>query len=206
MTSSAYCLTAMSSCANKTHRVVLAGSLDTTGNDYEKFLKALSTKTVPHLSAQLVQEMEGDWPAGVTPSGPMATFVSFGVGHYGMTNWLECLLSDPWNIRASCKSENIRADPGMWGFYPYVHPTKNYLFQIATFEPPLGIVAGILLRLEIGFLVERALGLKDSSCAGEAEAARARTLLLPILQKGNLTSAETLLADAAGVVSSILFH
>jgi len=111
----------------------LAASMMTTGNDYDKLLRAvLSYKVLPK---EIVDQMETDayrtYP-GLRPSSyPKDVSLGF-YGHYSMCTYFECV-NQPWS--SGCETASIHADPGAFGYWPLINRQKEYYMNLVVFRP-----------------------------------------------------------------------
>lgn len=81
----------------------LAGTMQTTGDDYDKILRAyLAYDIVPK---KLADEMERDYIDGpVKVANSSATLTKL-LGHYSMCNYFECIPPKLGDFTAACKKE-----------------------------------------------------------------------------------------------------
>jgi len=138
------------------HNVELAGSLNTNGDDYDKFLKALFEKTI--LRKDIVDDMEGDYPPECEGPTLEAEVLAIGLGHYGLANWLDCPFSDPAKLffPKKCKTQNIRSSMGWYGYYPIIDRERGYWMQIINHGNVAIMLEGIIFRTEIKPLIDAA--------------------------------------------------
>jgi len=105
------------------------GSLFTTGYDYENFLAGVLGRRV--LSKAITDASEED----ATP------FMSSGYtlyGDYGFGHFLWCFDSVD-GMTNKCRQEQVHADPGAFGFIPFVDRKHNYYLEVVAAEiPPTG--------------------------------------------------------------------
>jgi len=103
----------------------LAGTLQTTGDDYDIFLRAyLSYEQTPK---PLAVEAEKDYTQGHNVSHKTEFLVGY-IGHYGFAHWYEFIYSDGWT--QACVQADVHCDPGLFGYYPCIDRVNNYYFQI----------------------------------------------------------------------------
>ena len=105
----------------------IAVCLNTTGRDYGAFLGGvLSYSSLPRA---IIDESERDY----TP-GDMAQFDNYTLyGHYGFGHFLECFDSYE-GYSSACRAARVHADPGAFGFYPWIDRRYGYWAQIVAFE------------------------------------------------------------------------
>ncbi|CAE8602771.1 unnamed protein product [Polarella glacialis] len=112
----------------------LAGNMVTTGDDYDKILRAyLGYKIV---SKQLADEMERDYlrpPVQIANSS--ATLVKL-LGHYSMCNYFECIFPKLSDFSPRCEKANIHVDAGLFGYYPVVDRARGTYMQVVQMKLP----------------------------------------------------------------------
>lgn len=113
---------------------MFAQGIMTTGNDFEKMLRNILTYE-NFFSKEILDEMEKDWGANVSPSG------DGWFGHYAMGHWFDCMDYAAGQAAGSsapmyqyCLDENIPAGPGAFGYFPLVDRKRGYYFQIVLAE------------------------------------------------------------------------
>ena len=116
---------------------MLAAGMQTTGNDYDKFLRAYLS--YEHLPKAVADEMERDYcsaPYATAVANSSAGLVGY-LGHYSMCNWYECLENfdqdDDWHnatFPPACKDARIHMDAGLFGYYPLVDRPRGYYMQV----------------------------------------------------------------------------
>eukprot|EP00929_Paragymnodinium_shiwhaense_P003823 TRINITY_DN10449_c0_g1_i3.p1 TRINITY_DN10449_c0_g1~~TRINITY_DN10449_c0_g1_i3.p1 ORF type:complete len:479 (-),score=110.92 TRINITY_DN10449_c0_g1_i3:238-1674(-) len=100
------------------------GSLMTTGEDYENFLRGLLTyKTLPK---SLIEASEEDG----TPF--MADYYTL-YGDYAFGHFLMCFDSVD-GFTEACKAEKCHMDPGAFGFIPIIDRKRGYYLQLTAAE------------------------------------------------------------------------
>lgn len=103
----------------------LAATMQTTGDDYDIFLRAYLNYSL--LSPELCKEVERDYTTNVSVTNKTQFLVDF-IGHYGFSHWVECLDNNgTWPH--SCATADVHSDPGLFGYYPLVDRKYNYYFQ-----------------------------------------------------------------------------
>jgi len=113
---------------------MLADGLVTTGNDYEKFMRACYTsKIVPMGWVRQMEASEKPYPQvqDTSASFSLAAFV----GAYGFTEWFECPLNTPWTstyprLRDECYSQMVHSSPGLYGYWPLIDRKHEYWMQL----------------------------------------------------------------------------
>lgn len=138
---------------------ILAGSMSTTGNDYEQFLiKYLNYDILPSDWRGLI---EGDY--NVYPevtSTAISEILELFVGHYGMTMWYECPLdvTDIPYMRPECEKNDVHSCPGLFGYWPIIDRRNNFWMQaVLVGEPILGCIKGEFFRLVMKPFVDAAM-------------------------------------------------
>ncbi|EWM29584.1 Beta-lactamase/transpeptidase-like protein [Nannochloropsis gaditana] len=138
----------------------LAGSLWTTGEDYNKFLESMYLHRV--LPAEIVKEMESDHtPSPVVKASKKSWGLGMAVGHYSFANWLECWgsLPEPQPFRLECYEKSIHTSPGVFGYWPLIDRFNNYWMQIVYNGPPIiGCIDGWVARGVIKPVVDAVMG------------------------------------------------
>lgn len=106
----------------------LAAGLSSTGDDYEKFLRAYLTHAI--VTPQLATEIEKDAiTSSVTPSNSSAMLLKI-LGHYGMAHYFQCLPPKKEAFTPECLADDVHADPGLFGYWPLIDRKNNYYLQI----------------------------------------------------------------------------
>jgi len=111
----------------------LAGSLISTGDDYERLM--LSVLNYEILPKSILEVMERDSLSGGVKCAENAKdqqLVST-YGHYSMGLYFECV-NQEWSD--TCLRADIHADPGAFGYWPLIDRTKGWYMQIVTERHP----------------------------------------------------------------------
>jgi hypothetical protein len=126
----------------------LAGSLWTTGEDYDKLLEK-----VYHYRADIDFDLQLQMERDETPENKVrqslkSLFLAVAVGHYGLANWTpECWINDPQALEKTCYEESIHTSPGIFGYYPLIDRSRNFWMQIVyDGKVFLGCINGWALR------------------------------------------------------------
>ena len=143
----------------------LAGSLWTTGEDYNKLLeKVYHYKADIDFDLQLQMERD-ETPENKVRQSLKSLFLAVAVGHYGLANWTpECWINNPQALDKTCYEESIHTSPGIFGYYPLIDRSRNYWMQIVyDGKVFLGCIDGWALRgiikPEIDKIMEKEQGL-----------------------------------------------
>jgi CubicO group peptidase (beta-lactamase class C family) len=116
---------------------MLAAGMETTGDDYDKFLRAYLS--YEHLPKAVADEMERDYCSApyATNVANSSTFLAGYLGHYSMCNWYECLENfdqDDDGHHATfpdtCRDARIHMDAGLFGYYPLVDRPRGLYMQV----------------------------------------------------------------------------
>lgn len=105
----------------------LAATMQTTGNDYDIFLRSyLNYSLIPK---EFTAEIEHDYTAdpGRQVSSKTQSLVDM-IGHYGFAHWYECL-SNNGKFSQECIDTDIHSDEGLFGYYPLIDRPNGYYFQ-----------------------------------------------------------------------------
>jgi len=146
----------------------LAGTMQTTGDDYDKILRAyLAYDIVPK---KLADEMERDYIDGpVKVANSSATLTKL-LGHYSMCNYFECIPPKLGDFTAACKKENIHVDAGLFGYYPLVDRSRGTYMQVVLMKMVHGQADFFLPTMASMVLRRLVKGLADRAILGEAGA------------------------------------
>lgn len=177
----------------------LAGNMITTGDDYDKILRAyLGYHLVPKAIAD---EMERDYlepPVQVANSSRQLPIL---LGHYSMCNYFECAPPKLGAFTEACRKANIHVDAGLFGYYPMVDRAQSTYMQVVLFKVPtskldfyLPTIASMVLRDLVKPFVDCALREVDvnrcrslaRSNAGEYSDAKVVDLLAEALKRAGL--------------------
>jgi len=101
-----------------------AGSLVTTGYDYEKFLAGVLAHKYP--SAETIRQSELD----ATPF--LSDYYTL-YGNYGFGHFLSCFDSTG-GFTDACKEAQVHMDPGAFGFIPLINRKYGYYLQVVAAE------------------------------------------------------------------------
>lgn len=153
----------------------LAAAMFTTGNDYDKLLRAVLTYEIA--PKEILDQMELDayrrYPGLAMSPYPKDIGLGF-YGHYSMGTYFECV-NQQWG--PACENAGVHADPGAFGYWPLIDRSKGYYMQLVIFRPvvfpdaimkkyniPQDVLAALPghcaspLRFETGHFVEQILG------------------------------------------------
>ena len=155
----------------------LAGNMMTTGNDYDRILRAyVGHELIPE---KVSKEMERDYLDGVQVANS-STFLVQLLGHYSMCNYFECFPPKTSGFTDQCKRANVHMDAGLFGYYPLVDRAKGMYMQIVTMKFPQSqatyfapTIASMALRLIAKGWVDKALRLPTQ----ETNKLRTRTIM-----------------------------
>ncbi|CAE7655302.1 PFP-ALPHA [Symbiodinium pilosum] len=155
----------------------LAGNMMTTGNDYDRILRAyVGHELIPE---KVSKEMERDYLDGVQVANS-STFLVQLLGHYSMCNYFECFPPKTSGFTDQCKRANVHMDAGLFGYYPLVDRAKGMYMQIVTMKFPQSqatyfapTIASMALRLITKGWVDKALRLPTQ----ETNKLRTRTIM-----------------------------
>lgn len=101
----------------------LAVCLNTTGSDYEMFLKGQLAMSVN--SPEIIKASETDHT-------PFLTGYSL-YGHYGYGHFLECFDSAT-GFTPECEAANTHIDPGAFGYYPLLDRKNGFYLNVVAYE------------------------------------------------------------------------
>jgi len=140
----------------------LAGTMITTGDDYDKVLRAyVAYELVPK---KLADEMERDYLEGPVKVANSSAFLSELLGHYSMCTYFECLPPKLSAFTPACKAANVHVDAGLFGYYPLVDRARGTYMQIVQMKMVtsqldfyLPTVSSMVLRKLVKPLVDYAL-------------------------------------------------
>lgn len=110
----------------------LAGAMVTTGDDYDKILRAyVAYEVVPK---PLATEMERDYLQPPVKIANSSRFLAQLLGHYSMGNYFECFFPKLQIFSDTCRRHNIHMDAGLFGYYPLVDRAKGMYMQIVQMQ------------------------------------------------------------------------
>ncbi|CAE7597824.1 lovD [Symbiodinium natans] len=168
----------------------LAGNMMTTGDDYDRILRAyVGNELIPETVSR---EMERDYLGGVRIANS-STFLVQLLGHYSMCNYFECFPPKPSDFTDKCKAADVHMDAGLFGYYPLVDRTKGMYMQIVTMKVPTSkatyfapTIASMALRLITKGWVDRALHLPTEWLATGTTMDQATSVTEDLLDRSGL--------------------
>mmetsp|Transcript_41206 Transcript_41206/g.96150 ORF Transcript_41206/g.96150 Transcript_41206/m.96150 type:complete len:410 (+) Transcript_41206:108-1337(+) len=144
----------------------LAGNLMTTGDDYDRILRAyVGNELIPE---EVSKEMEKDYLNGVQIADSSTVLVQL-LGHYSMCNYFECFPPKASSFTDQCKAANVHMDAGLFGYYPLVDRAKGTYMQIVTMKFPASQAAYFAPTIASMALRLITKGFVDHALLGEAE-------------------------------------
>lgn len=141
---------------------VLAASMITTGDDYDKILRSyLAYELVPK---PLAEQMEQDYLAPPVQAANSSLSLTLMLGHYSMCSYFECLPPKKAAFTDACKQAGIHVDAGLYGYYPIIDRGHGTYMQLVTMSFPKSqreffgpTVLSLALRVLVKASVDQAL-------------------------------------------------
>mmetsp|Transcript_12352 Transcript_12352/g.30807 ORF Transcript_12352/g.30807 Transcript_12352/m.30807 type:complete len:443 (+) Transcript_12352:66-1394(+) len=157
----------------------LAGSMITTGDDYDKLLRAYVAYEL--LPKHVADEMEKDYLEQPVKIANTSSFLAGLLGHYSMCTYFECLPPKPSVFTPGCKKAGLHVDAGLFGYYPLIDRAHGTYMQVVAMKMVtskldfyLPTISSMVLRRIIKPLVDKALH-PPSPCGVLAAIAAAAT-------------------------------
>lgn len=141
---------------------LLAGSMQTTGDDYDKILRSYMSYDI--LPETVTSEMERDYLQGHVQIANSSTTLVRLLGHYSMCTYFECFFPKLRDFTPRCNWSKIHVDAGLFGYYPLMDRARGTYMQIVVMEVPHSMtdfyvptISSMVLRRIIKPFVDRAL-------------------------------------------------